>query len=529
MQDYSFETDIDAILAEFMEPEKKAEETQILPDPAPRESPGKEIRNDSRLPKEFQRSVPDATTVFQTEPVNHVTHYADKYRKPQGHSGKEENRVEKKKRVSLSLTHRTSGEKQNTENQKEPFLSRVSPSAIIAVGSMLTVLFFIFSLFLIRPAAGSSSVRTASTGKTDLTAAVDTLAKKSSVSLDEKNAKAEAEKLAETAVVEAAVPQRVHYTIPETDLVAPQPDPACFGSVMPESVSELVPVIERAKSFGLLDGQTLLFNTGLNFRMDTAIRYYLDETILIICWKEIIDGNTCSCAEVKLADASQIRRKFADDAFGASNTYYATDLAKSVNAVAAINADYYLFRDFGIVVYNRELYRFNESVYSGDYKKYNCVDTCFITDSGDFLYFRKGQTTTEEELRKYLVDNGVVFSIAFGPILVENGQPLVTDWYPVGEIDKGYSRAGIGQVDQLHYLYMGLNHSNEKQARWNINTFATHFAEKGVRTAYALDGGQTGELVFNGQPYNYIDFGAERLVSDIVYFATALPSGEVTS
>ena len=43
-----------------------------------------------------------------------------------------------------------------------------------------------------------------------------------------------------------------------------------------------------------------------------------------------------------------------------------------------------------------------------------------------------------------------------------------------------------------------------------------------VDKAYALDGGQTGELVFNGQIYNRIDFDAERTVSDIIYFASAV-------
>ena len=49
-----------------------------------------------------------------------------------------------------------------------------------------------------------------------------------------------------------------------------------------------------------------------------------------------------------------------------------------------------------------------------------------------------------------------------------------------------------------------------------------------MQTAYCLDGGQTGEVVFRGEPYNYIDFGSERLVSDIIYFATAIPESEVT-
>ena len=398
------------------------------------------------------------------------------------------------------------------------------------LGFVLSLACIGFTLVNIHPAAGSSSTVKSTAKTAGISSEVSAYTLEQSNIWTQTRAKAKADELAalaaaeEAAAIEAA--SKVKYTIPEEDTVAPVPDPACYGSVMPDSASEIMNIIQRARDSGLLGDQKTIFSDTLNFRTDTAIRYYIDDTLLVILWKEIIDGNTCSCVEVKMADASQFRRKFADDAFGASNTYYATDLAKSVNAVAAMNADYYLFRDFGIVVYNRELYRFSTDTYSGNYKKYNCVDTCFVTGSGELLYFRRGQETTEEEMRQYIADNDIVFSIAFGPLLVENGEYVYTDWYPVGEIDKGYSRAGIGEVDELHYFYMSLNHSNEKQARWDINTYAQHFAEKGVKSAYALDGGQTSEIVFQGEPYNYIDFGAERLVSDIIYFATAIPSEE---
>ena len=71
---------------------------------------------------------------------------------------------------------------------------------------------------------------------------------------------------------------------------------------------------------------------------------------------------------------------------------------------------------------------------------------------------------------------------------------------------------------------MSLNHG-DKSARWTVNQFAEHFAEEPVITANCLDGGQTGEVVFRGEPYNHVDFGAERNVSDIIYFATAVPEG----
>jgi len=318
------------------------------------------------------------------------------------------------------------------------------------------------------------------------------------------------------------------YTIRESDLVAPAPNPDKFGTVSIDNAAQVMDVIEQARETGLLDGQEVIFSPDLDFYYDSTIQYYCDETILVICWKEVIDGNTCSCVEVKIADASQFRRKIADDTYGSPNQYYATTLAKQANATVAMNADFYMFRDFGTVVYQRELYRYKDANYTGMYSMYNCIDNCFVTEDGDFLFMHKGEKRTEEEMRQFVEDNKVMFSIAFGPILIEDGVLQSCDWYPAGEPNTGYSRAGIGIFDKLHYFYMNLNHSPEKSARWKVDEFAQHMYEKGLSQAYGLDGGQTGEIVFQGEPYNYIDFNAERLVSDIIYFATAIPEGEAT-
>ena len=328
-----------------------------------------------------------------------------------------------------------------------------------------------------------------------------------------------------------------HYSIPEGETVAPKPNEACYGTADPTDpaqVQQVMDAIQKARDSGLLEGQEVIFNPELSFLTstgtdtDTSIHYYCDDSILAIAWKELVDGMTLTCCEVKIADGSQIRRKFVDDRFGSSNKLFATSLANSVNSVAAMNADFYMFRDFGIVVYDRELYRFDEATYTGQYKKYNCTDTLFITGEGDFLFWHRLQTATPEEMRAFIADNNVIFSIAFGPVLVENGELQVCDWYPAGEIDKGYSRAGIGQKDHLHYFYMSLNHSAEAAARWTVNQFAERMYARGLQQAYNLDGGQTGELVWQGAPYNHVDFGAEREVSDILYFATAIPESEGT-
>ena len=330
---------------------------------------------------------------------------------------------------------------------------------------------------------------------------------------------------------ETPAPVKLRYVIDENAVVAPAPDPACFGKISIAHPEETLEVIQKARDYGLLrEDETVIFDPEVTFYYDEDIEYYLDETILVICWKEVIDGNTCSFVEIKIADASQFRRKFADDTFAAASQYYSTEMHKSTNAVVTLNADFYQNRDFGVVVYGRTLYRFPTSTYTGSYSKYNCLETCFVNSEGDFLFTELGQTFTKESMEQYIRDNDILFSMSFGPVLVQDGQVRQVDWYPVGEIDKGYSRAGIGQVDKLHYLYMSLNHSAEKAARWTVNTFAQHFGEKAVINAYCLDGGQTGEIVFQGRAYNHVDIvngQKERPVSDNIYFATAIGGTEV--
>ena len=323
---------------------------------------------------------------------------------------------------------------------------------------------------------------------------------------------------------------RKHYVIPEDALSAPAPNPDGFGTLAIDEADKLLPIIEKARRSGLLDGQELIFDPNVEFYHDSFIGYYYDETILMILWKEVIDGSTCSCCEIKVADASQFRRKIAEDTLGSSVWLYASEMARSVNPVIAMNADFYMFRDFGTVVYQRQLWRMDESTYTGQYKKYNCIDTCFIDTQGDFHFTHRLEERSRAEMQQYLLDNDILFSLSFGPVLVENGELQHCDWYPAGEPTQGYSRAGIGQVDHLHYYYMSLNHAPEKAATWTVDRFAQAFYDKGVPNAYCLDGGQTSEILFLGEPFNHIDNvngGGERPVSDIIYFASAIPESEV--
>lgn len=309
------------------------------------------------------------------------------------------------------------------------------------------------------------------------------------------------------------------YTIDRSAPCGPKPNPDGFVTYSIGEAEQVMELVNRARATGLLEGQDVIFDPSADFYHDSDIQCYFDDTILVICWKELINGRVCSCVEVKIADASQLRRKLTEDYFGSSVTQYTTQMAASVNAVTAMNADFYAFRPYGIVVYQGDIYRYETS-----------CDTLFIDDKGDFSFMRRYDDPGQEATQQFVYENHIQFSLSFGPVLIENGevQYLTDNYGGIGEMNMEYSRAAIGQFDTLHYLYMAVSHSNDGTPRATVNQFAEIIATKNLRHAYNLDGGQTGEVVFNGKPYNHIDFGNERLLSDCIYFCTAIPESEVS-
>ena len=305
------------------------------------------------------------------------------------------------------------------------------------------------------------------------------------------------------------------YTIPESDLVAPKPDQSKFGSTTDPAVVQAV--VDSAAE--LLEGQELIWNPDIVLMEGSEIEYYCDETILVIAWKEAINNSACSFVEVKIAHGSQLRRALSDNTYGSSVYMYPTQMAQNANAVVAINGDFYGHRSCGITIYQRQLYRFNP----------RSLESCFFTASGDMIFTHVGELNTEDDVKRFVQDNDIVFSVSFGPILVENGEKKTTNTYLVGEVDIQYSRAAIGQVDKLHYLLMSINEEGVYKNRVTINQAADLIYAKGVPNAYALDGGQTATIVMNGETFNRPDWGNERIMTDIIYFATAIPGEEASS
>lgn len=301
------------------------------------------------------------------------------------------------------------------------------------------------------------------------------------------------------------------YWLSDNDMVAPEPNQACYGEV--NSYEELKPILEKAEK--LLGGQKLAFTPDRPVWEGDTIHYYLDDTILAFTWKEVIDDCVYTVAEVKLAHPSQFRRFLAGGEFGSDIQTVTTEMAATVNAVLASSGDFYGYRKYGAVVYEGQLRRFEGEQ----------VDTCYITESGDLLFTYRGQLKSEEDAKKFIEDNHVRFSLAFGPVLLDNGEIMVPNTYSLGEINGTYSRAAICQWDKLHYLVVNTSQEAGYWHRYPVKVFAKFIQELGCKKAYALDGGQTTAIVMNDELITLPDYRTQRKISDIIYFATALPEG----
>ena len=303
------------------------------------------------------------------------------------------------------------------------------------------------------------------------------------------------------------------YWLSDEDIIAPRPNPACYGTTKdPSSLQWLLE--EAEKKLGVTD---TIFSMDIELYSDSVVTYYLDDTIFCITWKQVIDRAVYSFSEVKIAHASQFRRFLADGTYGSEKQYYTTEMAETVNAVTASSGDFYKFRPLGVIVYNGTVQRATSD-----------TDTCYIDENGNMLFTRIGEITSKEQAQQFVDDNNIRFSLSFGPVLVMDGENVAPEVYKLGEGYKKYSRAALAQVGELHYLMMTVNLGVAEGYRntLTLSELAAFMDSLDVIHAYALDGGQTAALVTNNTLINRPDYGTQRKISDIIYFATAIPSEE---
>ncbi|WP_328476693.1 phosphodiester glycosidase family protein [Actinoplanes sp. NBC_00393] len=247
----------------------------------------------------------------------------------------------------------------------------------------------------------------------------------------------------------------------------------------------------------------------------TATGYTSDTATIAI--EKVVTGSgsdqvTYFVADVRVGDATIVRSAFANDQFGENIIADPSQIAASVNAVLAINGDYYGFRDTGIVIRNGVAFR-DSGARQG---------LAFYADGSASLY---DETSTTAEK---LLAAGVWNTLSFGPGLVENG--TVISGIDQVEVDTNFGnhsvqgnqpRTGVGLIDANHLLFIVVDGRSQGYSRGvTMPEFAQIFADRGADVAYNLDGGGSSAMIFQGGLVNNpLGKGQERGTSDILYVA----------
>lgn len=247
---------------------------------------------------------------------------------------------------------------------------------------------------------------------------------------------------------------------------------------------------------------------------------YRDESIHILSEhkgrkpKSSNNNVICRWVTIEIANASQIRTAISNDDYNDPTCVPAQRMAQAVNAVVALNGDFFKY-NYGTGYVYRQGVLYRDSL-DGAW------DSLIIDDRGDFhgVY-----TATSEEMADAIAalrEEGrePVNVLTFGPILVENGavvEQMTEDHYP----QLATQRIALCQLDELKYAVVEIDSDQGNGTGMNLGELARFILEiyPDCKIAYNLDGGGSTHLVVNGKPIHKTP--SSRAVSDIVYFASA--------
>lgn len=232
--------------------------------------------------------------------------------------------------------------------------------------------------------------------------------------------------------------------------------------------------------------------------------------------KSSADKTTCRWVVIDIADPSQLRTTMSNETYGDQTLARSVAMAKSVNAVVAMNADFIKYTyDFGYIIRQGVFYR--DMLDSQKHPR----DVLVIDDAGDFSVVPKASSADMTAYLARMESEGrtAVNTFTFGPALVIDGEMQEVSKNPEHEAILATQRICICQLDHLKYAIVeidggnGLGMNLQELARYVMELFPE------CRYAYNLDGGGSAHLVVNGKLIHPV--ANSRAISDLIYFASA--------
>ena len=235
---------------------------------------------------------------------------------------------------------------------------------------------------------------------------------------------------------------------------------------------------------------------------------YQDPTIHVA----VTTGREYNCeywiADVTIAHPSQLRTMSAGG-FDSNRVARGPAMAQRVNAVLAVDGDYFCYTGKGYIVRQGVEYL---NILDGS------RDVLLVDEDGDFHVALKAEAGSMDGT----VDGKkVINAFYFGPALVVDGQALEGVTGQNMSENEGRQRMCIAQVGPLHYKAICCAGPARGNAGMTLKQFASFVASQGVQTAYNLDGGDSTMIIFRGEKINDVKNASTRAISDIIYFASA--------
>lgn len=270
---------------------------------------------------------------------------------------------------------------------------------------------------------------------------------------------------------------------------------------------KLAVVSNQSRSVSSSSDSSVSNSSGKSGSVTESSTAYEDDNIKIALIDYRENDTDIHMADVKVSSSEYLKTAFAQSSYGRNVTEKTSDIAESVNAILAINGDYYGAQESGYVIRNGVIYR--ETAKSGN-------EDLVIYGDGSFEIIDEDDITAEE-----LLEKGAQNVLAFGPALVEDGSVSVTEDEEVGKAMASNPRTAIGIIDENHYVFVVADGRTSDNEGLSLYELAEFMESLGVQTAYNLDGGGSSTMYFNGQIINKPTTNGssikERSVSDIVY------------
>ena len=276
-------------------------------------------------------------------------------------------------------------------------------------------------------------------------------------------------------------------------------------------------------SSGTADTEATHYTLPIDFSpgMPVNQKYYISDTVYEDpTLKAVISTGDCEgvlywIADIEIKDASQLRTAAAAGFDSRSGFEYGSVLAKRVNAVVAVDGDYYCFSRGKPLVIRQGRTFLNELRFRGKHQ-----DILLIDENGDFFGL---ENPKEADINEALNSHKVINGFYFGPLLVNNGE--ITQSVNASLASSQFSqRVAIAQTGHLKYriIVSGPSKRGSKAFRFEEwRQFVGSMSD--IQVAYNLDGGDSSVLVFNNRKINDPENNNERPLADIIYFASAWP------